>query len=181
MMIQAKNLRNKNILQTLPKCPGYYKWWAKKNELDLILNALNANTPEIVSVLEKQGDLYCVYVGIAVKESLLKRLDWHVNDKHTASKVKNGTLSTLRQSISSIVARNQYDKKATDEFIDKLYVEWFESKNAVKSEAAKEEIESIEKSLINGRYLRPLNIKDNHHPKACETVKPLKKLRKASK
>ena len=180
-MIQAKNLRNKNILQTLPKCPGYYKWWAKKSELDVILNALNANTPEIVSVLEKQGDLYCIYVGIAVKESLLKRLNWHVNDEHTESKVKNGTLSTLRQSISSIVAHNQYNKKATDEFIDKLYVEWFESKNAVKSEAAKEEIESIEKSLINGRCLRPLNIKDNHHPEACETAKSLKKLRKESK
>ena len=180
-MIKAENLRSTTVLQTLPKSPGYYKWWAEKRELDVILNALNANTPEIVNALEKQGDLYCVYVGIAVKESLLKRLDWHVNDKHTASKVKNGTLSTLRQSISSIVARNQYDKKATDEFIDKLYVEWFESKNAVKSEAAKEEIESIEKNLINGTSLRPLNIRDNHHPKAFAVVKALKELRKTSK
>lgn len=180
-MIEAEKLRNKAVLNNVSVRPGYYKWWAKKAELDVILSALNAETPEITAALEEKEGLYCIYVGIAVKESLRKRLDWHVNDKHTASKVKNGTLSTLRQSIASIVAHNQYDKKATDAFIDKLYVEWFESKNAVKSEAAKEEIENIEKGLINGRYLRPLNIRDNKHQTAASTVKQLKKLRKESK
>ena len=122
-MIEAEKLRNKAVLNNVSVRPGYYKWWAKKAELDVILSALNAETPEITAALEEKEGLYCIYVGIAVKESLRKRLDWHVNDKHTASKVKNGTLSTLRQSIASIVAHNQYDKKATDAFIDKLYVE----------------------------------------------------------
>jgi len=107
-------------------------------------------------------------------------LNWHVNDKHTESSVKYGTLSTLRQSIASIVVHNQYDKKATDNFIDKLEVEYFLNDNPIKSIDAKNELTDIEKQLLQ-EHLRILNIRDNNHPCAKEIKKELKRLRKISK
>ena len=179
-MIKAISLRDKTELNKISSLPGYYKWWASKSELDVILDALNVHFCEIKNALEIKDGLYCIYVGIAVKESVRDRLNWHVNDKHTASQVINGTLSTLRQSISSIVVMNQYNKGATDSFIDKLYVEWFYSNNLIKTEAAKNELHEIEKHLLD-EYLRVLNIQDNHHPLSSSIKLKLKLLRKKSK
>lgn len=114
------------------------------------------------------------------KRSIRDRLNWHVNDKHTENSVKYGTLSTLRQSIAGIVAHNQYDKEATDNFIDKLEVEYFFNEQPIKSANAKNELTGIEKALLQ-EYLRILNIRDNDHPCAKEIKKELKRLRKISK
>lgn len=179
-MIKAVSLRNKKELNKIFSLPGYYKWWASRFELDVILDTLNVPFPEIENALETKNGLYCIYVGIAVKESVRNRLNWHVNDMHTSSQVINGTLSTLRQSISSIVAGNQYAKDATDSFIDKLYVEWFYSNNPIKTETAKNELHQIEKQLLN-EYLRVLNIQDNHHPLSSSIKTKLKELRKEAK
>lgn len=147
-MIKAKLLRNKENLNAISPLPGYYKWWALKSELEVILNVLNIQLSEIENALEFKDGMYCIYVGIAVKESVRNRLNWHVNDNHSAFQVMNGTLSTLRQSISSIIVKNQYDKESTDSFIDKLYVEWFYSTNPIKSEAARNELHKVEKELL---------------------------------
>ena len=125
MIVKAIELRDKENLQKIKKAPGYYKWWANRTELDVILNELNVKFDDIKSSIETQSDKFCIYIGIAVKESIRDRLNWHINDTHTETRVKYGTLSTLRQSIASIVAHDQYDKKATDDFIDKLEVEYF--------------------------------------------------------
>ncbi len=179
-MLKASTLRNKTELQEIPAAAGYYKWWCAKPELDVILNALGANLSDVQQAIERKDNLYCVYVGIAAKESVRARLNWHVNDKHTASRVKNGTLSTLRQSIASIVAKNQFDKEATDSFIDKLYVEWFCIDRPIKSAEAKAKLHSTERNLLFD-CLRILNIQDNHHP-LVEPIKfKLKLLRKNSK
>ena len=77
-------------------------------------------------------------------ESIRDRLNWHINDTHTETRVKYGTLSTLRQSIASIIAHNQYDKKATDDFIDKLEVEYFFNEQPIKSANAKNELTCID-------------------------------------
>ncbi len=179
-MLKASTLRNKTELQKIPAASGYYKWWCAKPELDVILDAPGIDFSDIQQAIERKDDLFCVYVGIAAKESVRARLNWHVNDKHTASRVNNGTLSTLRQSISSIVAKNQYDKEATDAFIDKLYVEWFCIDSPIKSAAAKAKLHSIERNLLFDR-LRILNIKDNLHPLAEPIKFKLKLLRKNSK
>lgn len=179
-MTKASTLRNKENLSAIAAAPGYYKWWAARPELDVILNALDVSFNEVSSALETSGDLFCIYVGIAAKEPVRARLDWHVNDPHTASRVKNGTLSTFRQSIASVVARNQYDKAATDSFIDKLYVEWFCSDKAIKSEEAKIELRDVERRLLL-EHLRVLNIQENKHPLATLCKKTLKALRKQSK
>lgn len=179
-MISAKDLRDKNNLLKIEDKPGYYKWWAAREDLDIILKRLSVSFDDIKSGLESRDGLYAVYVGIAVKESVRKRLDWHVNDKHSKSQVENGTLSTLRQSIASLVAGNQYDKEATNGFIDRLRVEYFVSGNPVKSEAAKEELHRIERDLL-ARNLYILNIQENTHPLAAYTKRKLSQLRIQSK
>ena len=179
-MLKASTLRNKTELQKIPAAPGYYKWWCEKAELDVILNALDVKPVDVQQAIERKDNLYCVYVGIAAKESVRARLNWHVNDKHTASRVKNGTLSTLRQSIASILANNQFDKEATDSFIDKLHVEWFCIDSPIKSAEAKAKLHSVERNLLFDR-LRILNIKDNLHPLAEPIKFKLKLLRKNSK
>ena len=179
-MIKASSLRNKEQLKSISALPGYYKWWAAQSELDVIRKTLNIQFSDIEKALEIKDGLYCIYVGIAVKESVRARLDWHVNDKHTASQVINGTLSTLRQSISSIVAGNQFDKGATDSFIDKLFVEYFYCNEAIKSEAAKSKLHETEKQLL-AEYLRVLNIQENHHPLSWHIKTALKELRKQSR
>ena len=179
-MIQARTLRNKEALRKISNLPGYYKWWAAQSELDVILKALNIKFFDIENVLETKDELFCIYVGIAVKESVRARLDWHVNDKHTSSQVLNGTLSTLRQSISSIVSGNQFDKESTDNFMDKLYVEYFYCNEPIKSETAKIKLHETEKQLL-AEYLRVLNIQENHHPLSIPIKIALKELRKQSK
>lgn len=180
-MLDAKTLRNKQTVNTIPgDKPGYYKWWAEKSEVDLILKELNITYDFAEQYFEKKGNLYCIYVGIAAKESIRKRLDWHVNDKHTPSRVKNGTLSTLRQSISSVVAHNQYDKTATDDFINKLSIEYYTINSPIKSTEAIEKLHSIERDLMQRNWYL-LNIRDNKFVYAKPAISALKALRKQSK
>lgn len=180
-MIQAKELRDKDSLDKISNDKlGYYKWWAKKKELNELLKGLGTSFKFVAKDIEKNDSLYCIYVGTAIRESLQKRLDWHVNDKHTDRAVRNGIVLTLRQSIASIICHNQYDKNGTNSFIDKLYVEWFPVNYIIKSEDAKSKISIKEKKLIN-QYLRILNIKDNNHTNGQGIKKQLKKLRKESK
>lgn len=179
-MIKVITLRNQEELKKISSKPGYYKWWISKTELDLILKAFGVSFSEIENSLEKKDGLFCVYVGIAAKESVRSRLNWHINDPHTESRVENGTLSTLRQTIASIVSHNQYDKAATDSFIDKMFVEYFYIDSPIKSETTKKELQTIETNLMY-EYLRILNIKDNHHPLSTSIKTKLKELRKEAK
>ncbi len=171
-MIEAKSLRNNENLKKIAAKPGYYKWWAKEPELSKILKVLGIKFGEVKKSIEKCKNLYCIYVGIT-RSSLRMRLNWHVNDVHSLKRVENGRLSTLRKSISSIVAKDQSNKEKTDKFIDKLQLEFFyENKDRVKK---------IENRLINDHF-HVLNIQDNHHPLAEEkSVKQLKNLRKMCK
>lgn len=160
--------------------PGYYKWWASKKDFDLLLDKLNVDFESIKDYIEIKDKWYCIYVGIAVKESVHDRLKWNVMDSHSESKVRHGTLSTFRQSLSSILSNNQSDKIATDNFIDKLIIEYYLFDYPIKSSEAKEEIEAIEKDLLQ-KNLYILNIQDNHHIKSKLIKKTLKKLRKEGK
>lgn len=177
--VKATRLRDKENLLSIPQCPGYYKWWADRAALQIILNRLAMRFEDISSHLEMKGDIYCIYVGVAIKESVRARLDWHINQKHTYTPVKCGTLSTLRQTISSIVGTSMADENATNEFIDKLTVEYFLSEQPIKSAAAFDEIHTIERQLLSSNYLYILNIQDNKHVLA--PTKQLRELRKQAK
>ncbi|MCQ2402405.1 MAG: hypothetical protein MJ202_01590 [Lentisphaeria bacterium] len=184
MMIQANLLRNKEILLQIPNDrPGYYKWWAARQDFEKIASKLQADSASLWPYIEKKEDLYCIYVGIAAKESIRSRLNWHVNDPHTLGRVKSGTLSTLRQSISSIIAGNQLAKKETNDFIDRLTIEYFIIDRAISSkdsQEASEELNKIERKLMSDK-LYILNIKDNKHEKSIRLIYELKKVRKESK
>ena len=181
MNVEAKALRNKDILNTISNSkPGYYKWWAPLTALNMLSKELDVELEDIDSDLEKNNDLYCIYVGIAVKGSLRARLNWHVNQKHRESTVKSGTLSTLRQTISSVVAHDQYNEDKTNEFIDLLTIEYYELPFEIKSIETSNEIHNIEKKLLSS-HLRLLNIQGNNHPKAKDIKRTLKALRKGSK
>lgn len=108
-------------------------------------------------------------------------MDWHINQTHTFSQVKNGTLSTLRKTIASLFGYSALDKDATNSFIDCLYVEYFLSDNAIKSEEASSEMHAIERELLSTQnqyaYLYILNIQENKHPEnQCKKLKELRKL-----
>lgn len=177
--IQASLLRIKENLKRISDKPGYYKWWAKKEDVEILLEKLDVDITfeDIESDIEKKEDmdLYCIYIGIAEKESIRNRLNWHVNQGHKFSAIKSGYLSTLRQSLSSLLSHNQKDEEVTNQFIDKLYIEYFEI-----TEEAEGELRKIEKEAME-KYLYILNIQGNHHPKVGEIKKKLKELRKAGK
>lgn len=179
-IIGAKILQNKAKLEQIEAKPGYYKWWAKIGELEIILKALNVKLKDVESAIEKKDDLYCIYVGIAAKESIRDRLNWHINQKHAWSAVKSGSLSTLRQSISSVVAKNQRAEDETNSFIDKLEVEYYlKNDGEIKNKNTEKELLDIEKALME-KNLYILNIKDNKHQIAPRTATPLGNLRKYS-
>lgn len=177
--IQASLLRIKENLKRISDKPGYYKWWAKKEDVEMLLEKLDVDMTfeDIESDIEKKEDmdLYCIYIGIAERESIRNRLDWHVNQGHKQSAIKSGYLSTLRQSLSSILSQNQKDEEVTNQFIDNLYIEYFEVAGEDKKELREIEKKEMEKHL----YI--LNIHGNRHAKVGEIKKKLKELRKAGK
>lgn len=178
--IQAYKLRNKDELNKIPNDnPGYYKWWAPKDTLQKILNKLNIQFEDIKEYLEEKNGYYSIYIGVAIRGSLRARLNWHINQINNPSNVKNGTLSTLRQTISSLVGENMLDTNATNDFIDNLLVEYYLSNNPIKSQEAKDEIQKIEYDLLNCNLLYILNIKGNHHK--LSPKKKLTELRKVAK
>ncbi|MDO4199114.1 MAG: hypothetical protein Q4D13_09040 [Erysipelotrichaceae bacterium] len=173
-MINAKQLRNKeNLHQICDNKPGLYKWWAEYSEAKYIAEKLGFDFDELKSYVEYKENKYCIYVGIAVGESLRKRINIHINRKSTKS-------STLRKSISSIVAGNHTDAEKTDYFIDKLYVEYCHKDYPVGSKEASENLHTKERCILQN-HLCLLNIQNNNHPEAEPVKKSLRALRKRSK
>ena len=177
MLIPAKKLREKEILKQIPNKPGYYKWWAPKKLTKKFLDFNPSYTyfEQLEDVLErhpKQENLYYIYVGIAVKESVRDRLNWHINQKHSKSSVKSGFLSTFRQTISSLCFDNHKEEEKTNQVIDELFVEYHVVED-------KDTLEKIELEELNQRgYFRPLNIKGNQNIEGSLYKKELQKRRK---
>jgi hypothetical protein len=188
MIIQAKLLRDKVVLESVPSNrPGWYRWWAKETEVKALLDSqflIRKYFDELATKLHQgSGDLhdyYYIYTGVAVKESIRARLNWHVNQHHTESAVRHGTLSTLRQTLSSLIAGDQYNESATNDFIDKLMVEYFPVEYQIKSTEAKTFLENNEEKEMN-EYVLVLNIKDNKLPEIKDFKGDLSKLRTSSK
>jgi Uri superfamily endonuclease len=181
-------LRNKEELENIPNDrPGWYRWWAREPEVMTLLDSkfLTQKYFNKLSAKLHKGDgelnNYCyIYTGVAIKESIRSRLNWHINQPHTESAVEYGTLSTLRQSLSSLVAGNQRNEEATNNFIDTLIVEYFPVEFQIKDLEAKEYLESNEK-LEMDKYILILNIQKNKRREIKDLKKELSKLRTSSK
>lgn len=145
--------QNRLIIQ---KKPGCYKWWAKQEELNILLEKLvesPENRMKVKELLEFDDGMFCIYVGQA--SSIRKRLNNHVN--------RTMGSSTLRQSIGSLIADLEKDNKSDVEnkvrsFIEKLEIRYFFVDKP-------SELDSVEWVLINGKkgdeVFRLLNIEDN--------------------
>ena len=188
MLIQAKMLRNISELNKIPNDrSGWYRWWAKETEIQALLDSrfLTQNYFDALIAYLPKGtggikDYRCIYIGVAVKESIRARLNWHVNQHHAESAVMNGTLSTLRQTLSSLIAGDQRNESATNDFIDKLVVEYFPVEYLIKSPEAKKYLENNEEKEISECVLI-LNIKSNKRQEVKDFSKELSKLRSSSK
>lgn len=184
-LVWAQSLRDKKALKDIPNVPGWYRWWAPLDVVKQLLNSpfisgtyLEQLTPYLTERVVDGDPYYCVYVGIA--KSLRSRLHWHVNQNHTEKAVETGYLSTLRQSVSSLVAGNQFEKDETNRIIDQMLIEYYSLPKSVKMDAAEELLEKTELSEIQNMTL-PLNILDNNNKNLTEFTAELRKVRKSSK
>lgn len=180
--VLAINLREPQQLASVPSDkPGWYRWWAPEEALMLLLgDHYHVLSPHLTKGQGTLAGLSCIYVGVAVKESIRARLDWHVNQKHTRSCIKCGSLSTLRQTISSLVAHSQGDEAATNRLIDQLTIEYFPVDMPIRSREAKEFVEQAESDEMHTKVL-PLNIRHNHQSAIADFKKSLTAARKAAK
>ena len=181
-IFKAKDLRCKEGLGKVPDDrPGWYRWWAPELALKYLLGEAYNDILHVLTKGEGELDgLCCIYVGVAIKESLRKRLNWHINQKHADSNIKSGALSTLRQTISSLVGKSQGDERATNDLIDLLTVECFPVDLKIKSDEAKAKIKSIEDQEIDRNAL-PLNIRGNRRPEVSQFNRDLTDKRKIAK
>ena len=171
MMYSVRDIRSNPAL--ISDSRGLYKWWCKLEVLEGIANALQFDIGNCQIEKDDEYGLFCVYVGVAVKETLRKRIKWHMGN-HTPGAVKHKTLSTLKQSLSAVVKHNMSHKYADElnDYMDNFFV----SEDMIN--AAREDIYEEEKRLLSGlnQPLYILNIQENKHTQAPKKV--LKKMRK---
>lgn len=187
-LLLAKSFRDINVRSQVPKDkPGYYKWWASLDGLKVLLNSpflsknyLDDILPHLTVKKINNKDYYYIYVGIAVKESIHNRLNWHIRQKHSNSSLESGYLSTFRLSLCSLLSLNYKDEDLTNKFIDELYVEYYPFDLKIRSKKAKNVIDEMEKREIVNNVL-PINIRDNKKDILKLFIKDLKNARKLSK
>ena len=131
------------------------------------MSALHGVDYELIDKEEINDKQYwCLYFGVS--SDLEQRFYWHTTQAHSATAIKSGTLSTLRQTICALLKINQSDataKQKVDDILDECYWEWYATSSI-------EEAKEIEKEeLKNGYY--PLNIQNNEGVKnKHKNVKP---------
>ena len=157
---------------SIPQEPGIYRWWFPKETAQQLLSSIHGiETNRICKEVIQGEEYWCLYFGIA--KDLRQRIRWHACQKHTASAVKHGILSTLRQSISALSQLDQ--TTSTDkvsELLERCYWDWL-------STASKEDAKIIEKREISKGYF-PINIQENKSV-APTVLAQLKSLRKKYK
>ena len=163
----------RNSYGNIPSESGYYTWWFDRDGTNIILNALNNSKLHRFQKRKINGkNYYALYFGIGA--DLRQRFKWHVLQRHSASAVKSGYLSTLRQSLSAILGKNMTKGGyCVDCFMD-AHCWWEFTTTDNKSSAEYEE----KKELNTNYYI--LNIKDNNVVEK-KTINLLKDLRKRFK
>ncbi|GHV87356.1 hypothetical protein AGMMS50255_6520 [Spirochaetia bacterium] len=187
-IIEAKYLRDKEkLIRISDKQPGWYRWWAKEDEVKTLLDSkylskgyFNNLFPYLTEGTRDLKNHYYLYTGIAVKESIRARLNWHTNQEHTLSVVKSGFLSTFRQSISSLVSGDQMNENDANLFIDTLMVEYYSDINQIKSKEAEIFLHKNEENEMRLNILA-LNIQGNKRSEIHDFLKDLKQVRSKAK
>ncbi len=147
---------------------GCYKWWATEKRLAEFLEQLDKTKFEEVNTIETDSSnkWYCIYVGKA--DVIGNRLVNHAKSDFYKS--------TLRQSIASLIKdfknfkSKQKIEDAVDEILKDLRVTFIQVEES--------KVKNKEEKLINGEYLRLLNIDKNTHRQAEKIMPILKRKRK---
>lgn len=167
-------LRRLIALKQLPveKTLGVYRWWFKEAAANTLVSKIPNATIANCQTRVINGEKYvALYFGIS--KDLRGRIKWHICQNHTASAVKSGFLSTLRQTISALL---NVDMTKSQDPVNKLmdeccYLEWEYTKG-------EKEAEGLEtKELSQSQYVYPLNRAKNKTV-SKEHVACLTKLRK---
>ncbi len=179
-MAYLKNLEKVSVLKqqiqqkkcVVPKSPGVYRWWFNEGDARLLMKPFgNAICWDKINMRGIEGNqYYALYVGISM--DLLGRIKWHATQKHSASTVKSGYLSTLRQSVSSLLGIDQsMSEKCVTAILERCYWEW----EAIQNPEVWEK-----KELQQPDYYYPINLQNNQSfPKQLQ--KGLSRLRKCHK
>ena len=174
-IIKVRILREQlsNKTSGIQKQSGIYCWWFKKDvALKLLANLpLNADEKAKIQKRDIDGEEYwALYFGIS--KDMLGRANWHVMQSHTESAVKNGTLSTLRNTIGALLNKDMSkSQNIVNNTIDTCYWEW--EYNSDPKEVENNELTSTTKCY-------PLNIQENQTV-SKEVLKALKKMRRLHK
>jgi len=163
--IRVKDLRT--IVSDVTTEPGYYIWWFNEDDTNTLLSVFDKKDLAKYKIqmrkMEDGHTYYALYFGIA--RDLQERIKWHlgISPKHTEGAIRSDTLSTLRNTIASILTKGvnpiNLPKEIfdVDGILDNCYWEYFPTKT--KADAEKEETARLSK---NAEYIFPLNIQKNH-------------------
>ena len=138
-----------------PCVAEYIAGGLRERQAQTLLAKLPLTQEELTKIQERkiEGECYlALYFGIS--KDMLARAKWHILQKHTLSAVRNGTLSTLRQTLSGLLKNRMTESEnVVNQFIDdNCYWEW-------EYDADPKLRESKELSSDNECY--PLNIQEN--------------------
>jgi hypothetical protein len=178
-----KNLTNVEILRSQlqdrtsgikKKEGGVYCWWFKREVAQTLLKELPLTQDELSKIQTKEigGEEYlALYFGIS--KDMLGRAKWHIAQKHTASAVKYGTVSTLRNSLGALLGKDMSESEGdVNDLMDKnCYWEWEYATDYKNRET--NELSSPDKCY-------PLNIQENKTV-SKEMLKKLSQLRSQHK
>ncbi len=162
--------------------PGWYTWWAdEKTCRKLLGDHFKHLWPLMTEGSDDCKDKKLVYVGITTKGDLWKRVGkWHILEKHTHSKVRRKTLSTLRQSLCSLLGDDWMDATTCNQVQDLMRVEIHPIQLPFRDSRLNEKTDHIERQMMNDHVL-PLNIQKNNNPTVRVFKIYLKARRKATR
>lgn len=156
----------------VPKAPGVYRWWFERKAAEQLLEPLQGvDTARILKENIDGKEWWCLYFGIS--KDLRMRVKWHVTQQHSASAVKSGFLSTLRQTITALLRKPA--SSSEDCVNEKLYAcmwDWMPT-------ATLDDAKAMEKDMLSKGYF-PLNLQNNKGV-PTEVTNELRNLRKQFK
>jgi hypothetical protein len=155
MCIEKVNSLRKTNYSSVNNEPGFYRFWFEENVAQQLLSKLLVvGTYRIEKRTINDTCYWALYFGIS--KNLKDRAKWHISQKHTASAIKHGTISTLRHTLSALLDKDlSRSENDLNSFMDAYcYFEW--------DYAKLDDAEELEKKkLSNAQSVYPLNIKDN--------------------
>lgn len=171
--IRVKELKEQDPnLKSIPKEAGIYRWWFPQELAEILLSSLKGIDLDLINKEEiNHKEYWCLYFGIA--KNLRQRIHWHACQNHTTSTVKRGFLSTLRQSVSSLMKLDQTTSTdKVNDILEQCYWDW-------KTTDTKDTAKNIEKTELSNGYF-PLNVQDNKSvpPSVLAQLKELRKRHK---